>query len=114
MPEKTLELLDRNVIHFVQQRQKLAKYRLPTKKGLLFYGPPGTGKTHTIHYLAKALAGHTTLLITAEQVSLLAEYMTLARLLQPSLVVMEDVDLIATERTTNGSLRGSAFKQAAQ
>jgi cell division protease FtsH len=49
------------------------------------------------------LQGHTTLLITAEQVSLLAEYMTLARLLQPSLVVMEDVDLIATERTRMGA-----------
>ena len=44
---------------------------LATKKGLLFYGPPGTGKTHTIHYLAGALPGHTTLLITAEQVGLL-------------------------------------------
>ena len=77
----------------------MAKFRQATKKGLLFYGPPGTGKTHTIHYLAKALAGHTTLLITAEQVALLSEYMTLARLLQPSIVVMEDVDLIARERT---------------
>jgi cell division protease FtsH len=54
---------------------------LPVKKGLLFYGPPGTGKTHTIRYLAGALRGHTTLLITAEQVALIEEYMTLARLL---------------------------------
>ena len=81
---------------------KLAKYRLPTKKGILFYGPPGTGKTHTIHYLAKALEGHTTLVITAEQVGLLSEYMTLARLLQPSLVIMEDVDLIAKDRAQMG------------
>ena len=65
----------------------------------MFYGPPGTGKTHTIHYLAKALEGHTTLLISAEQVGLLAEYMTLARLLQPSMVIIEDVDLIARDRT---------------
>jgi cell division protease FtsH len=64
----------------------------------LFYGPPGTGKTHTIRYLAGSLQGHTTLLISAEQVALLADYMTLARLLQPSLVVIEDVDLIARDR----------------
>jgi ATP-dependent 26S proteasome regulatory subunit len=64
----------------------------------LFYGPPGTGKTHTIHYLARALENHTTLLISAEQVGLLSEYMTLARLLQPSMVVLEDVDLIARDR----------------
>jgi ATP-dependent 26S proteasome regulatory subunit len=103
LPESTLTLLDRNVIHFVRQRQRLSQFRQATKKGLLFYGPPGTGKTHTIHYLAKALAGHTTLLISAEQVGLLAEYMTLARLLQPSMVIIEDVDLIARDRATMNS-----------
>lgn len=99
LPRKTLDLLDRNVIQFIRQRPELARCRMATKKGLLFYGPPGTGKTHTIHYLAKALEGHTTLLVTAEQVGLLAEYMTLARLLQPSIVVIEDVDLIARDRS---------------
>ena len=99
LPRQTLELLERNVIQFAQQRPQLAKFRQATKKGILFYGPPGTGKTHTIHYLAKALPGHTTLIITAEQVVLLSEYITLARLLQPSIVVVEDVDLIAKDRT---------------
>ena len=103
LPQKTLDLLDRNVIQFVKQREQLARFQQATKKGLLFYGPPGTGKTHTIHYLARALQGHTTLLITAEQVGLLGEYMTLARLLQPSTVVLEDADLIARERTDMGS-----------
>jgi hypothetical protein len=99
LPRATLDLLDRNVIQFVRQRPQLAKFRQATKKGLLFYGPPGTGKTHTIHYLTRALEGHTTLLVTAEQVGLLGEYMTLARLLQPSIVVIEDVDLIARDRS---------------
>ncbi|MBW3597561.1 MAG: ATP-binding protein [Planctomycetes bacterium] len=98
LPRTTLDLLDRNVIQFVRRRPQLAQFGQAAKKGLLFYGPPGTGKTHTIHYLARALEGHTTLLITAEQVGLLGEYMTLARLLQPSLVVIEDVDLIARDR----------------
>jgi cell division protease FtsH len=99
LPRTTLELLERNVLRFVQGREKLGHYGQSRKKGLLFYGPPGTGKTHTIHYLAGALAGHTTLLISGEQVGQLSEYMTLARLLQPSLVVIEDADLIARERT---------------
>ena len=98
LPRTTLELLERNVIQFVRQRARLAEWGLATKKGLLFYGPPGTGKTHTIHYLAAELPGTTTLLISAEQVGLLGEYMTLARLLQPSLVVIEDADLIARDR----------------
>lgn len=104
LPEATLSLLDRNVIQFVKQRERLAQFKQSTKKGLLFFGPPGTGKTHTIHYLARALEGHTTLLISAEQVGLLSEYMTLARLLQPSMVVMEDVDLIARDRKDMNSV----------
>lgn len=104
LPEKTLALLERNVIQFVRQRQQLAEFRQSTKKGILFYGPPGTGKTHTIHYLAQALPGHTTLLVSAEQVGLLSDYMTLARLLQPSIVVLEDVDLIARDRLSMNSV----------
>jgi ATP-dependent 26S proteasome regulatory subunit len=103
LPRKTLDLLERNVVQFVCRRSRLAALGQATKKGLLFYGLPGTGKTHTIHYLAQALPGHTTLLIAAEQVGLLGEYMTLARLLQPSIVVIEDADLIARERTEMGS-----------
>jgi len=98
LPEATVRLLERNVIRFVQQRSELSKLGMPIKKGILLYGPPGTGKTYTIHYLIGALAGHTTLLVTAEQVGLLDEYVSLARLLQPSIVVLEDVDLIGRER----------------
>ncbi len=103
LPEETISLLERNVIQFVKQREQLSHFHQATRKGLLFYGPPGTGKTHTIHYLARALEGHTTLLISAEQVGLLGEYMTLARLLQPSIVIIEDVDLIARNRSNMNS-----------
>lgn len=99
LPEKTLALLERNVTRFIEQRDKLRTMKMGIKKGLLFYGPPGTGKTHTIHYLASQMKDHTTLLITAEQVGLLEEYMQLARFLQPAMVVLEDVDLIARART---------------
>ncbi|MBV8829759.1 MAG: 26S protease regulatory subunit [Acidobacteriaceae bacterium] len=99
LPRITLDLLDRNVTGFNVARPYLKSLHFQARKGLLFYGPPGTGKTHTIHYLASQLPGHTTLLITAEQVGLLGEYFRLARFLQPSVMVIEDVDLIARERT---------------
>jgi len=98
LPEKTLRLLEFNVHGFIQQRGALRDLGLASKKGLLFYGPPGTGKTHTIQYLASQLRDHTTLLITSEQVGLLDEYFQLARFLQPAMVVIEDVDLIARAR----------------
>ena len=98
LPEQTLKLLDRNVLGFVGTRASLRRLGQSTRKGILLYGPPGTGKTHTIRYLATNLPGHTTLIITAEQVAFLGAYMNLARLLQPSMVVIEDVNLIARDR----------------
>jgi ATP-dependent 26S proteasome regulatory subunit len=103
LPEKTLRLLDRNVDGFIRAREHIKSLGLSAKKGLLFYGPPGTGKTHTIHYLASVLTRLTTLLITAEQVGSLDQYFQLARFLQPSMVIVEDVDLIARAREQMGS-----------
>jgi histone H3/H4 len=100
LPDRTLQLLERNVHGFIRQRGQLRELGLPVKKGLLFVGAPGTGKTHTINYLASQLPDHTTLLITSEQVALLDEYFKLARFLQPAMVVIEDVDLIARSRET--------------
>ena len=102
LPEATLKLLDRNVVSFVRSREQLRAMGQSTRKGILLYGPPGTGKTHTIRYLATNLPGHTTLIITAAQIALLAQYMNLARLLQPTMVVIEDVDLIARDRNQMG------------
>jgi ATP-dependent Clp protease adapter protein ClpS len=107
LPDATVRLLDRNVLSFVGSRPQLRKLGQSTRKGILLYGPPGTGKTHTIRYLASNLPGHTTLIITAEQIGLLAHYMNLARLLQPAMVVIEDVDLIARDREAMGPCQES-------
>jgi ATP-dependent 26S proteasome regulatory subunit len=111
LPEATLKLLDRNVLSFVGSRPQLRRLGQSTRKGILLYGPPGTGKTHTIRYLASNLPGHTTLIITAAQVALLAHYISLARLLQPAMVVIEDVDLIARDREHMGPCEESLLNE---
>jgi len=111
LPEQTLRLLDRNVLTFVGTREHLRQLGQSTRKGILLYGPPGTGKTHTIRYLATHLPRHTTLIITAEQIGLLGAYMNLARLLQPSMVVIEDVDLIARNRGDMGPCEESMLNK---
>jgi ATP-dependent Clp protease adapter protein ClpS len=111
LSEATLKLLDRNVLNFVGSRPQLRALGQSTRKGILLYGPPGTGKTHTIRYLASNLPGHTTLIITAAQVALLAQYMNLARLLQPTMVVIEDVDLIARDRNQMGPCEESLLNR---
>jgi len=92
------EYLLRDVSRFRGSRRRYELLGIPYHRGYLLYGPPGTGKTHTIHYLANQLPDHTTLLITAEQVAFLDHYFQLARFLQPAMIVIEDVDLIARSR----------------
>jgi ATP-dependent Clp protease adapter protein ClpS len=111
LPERTLQLLNRNVMGLVENREALRRLGQSTRKGILLYGPPGTGKTHTIRYLAASLPGHTTLIITAEQMGLLGSYMNLARLLQPAMVVIEDVDLIASDRSELDSCEESLLNK---
>ncbi|HJU41061.1 MAG TPA: ATP-binding protein, partial [Tahibacter sp.] len=102
LPEATLQLLERNVVNFAAVRSRLIALGQSGKKGLLFHGPPGTGKTHTVRWLAACLPDHTTLLVTAEQIGGIGEYFSLARLLQPAILVIEDADLIARERGHGG------------
>jgi len=59
---------------------------------------PGTGKTHTVRYLTGRLAGLTVILLTGQSIRFIDQAAALARRLQPSMVVLEDVDLVAADR----------------
>ncbi|HEX6158145.1 MAG TPA: AAA family ATPase, partial [Burkholderiales bacterium] len=69
------------------------------KRGLLLHGAPGTGKTLTAMYVAAQMTGRTVLLLTGRGVGLIERSCAMARVLQPSIVILEDVDLVAEERT---------------
>jgi ATP-dependent 26S proteasome regulatory subunit len=71
------------------------------RRGLLFHGAPGTGKTMVIRYLTRACPDHTVILMAGAQQSLVGEACQIARILAPSIVVMEDIDLVAEEREKN-------------
>lgn len=98
LSDKTRAMVERNVIEFISMRDRLAEGGQNLHKGLLFHGPPGTGKTHCIRHLIGALEDHTTFLVAADSLGLLEQYMQLARLLEPAIIVLEDVDLIARHR----------------
>ncbi|MGH2910092.1 MAG: AAA family ATPase, partial [Solirubrobacteraceae bacterium] len=66
---------------------------------LLLYGPPGTGKTHTTRYLVGQMTGYTRFLLTGRALHTIGSASELARDLQPAVVVLEDVDLIAEDRS---------------
>lgn len=69
------------------------------KRGILLYGPPGTGKTHTVRFLLGASEGTTAILLSGGTLAHVGEAARMARALQPSIVVLEDCDLIAEDRS---------------
>ena len=98
LPAGVLERIERHTIVFAEQAERLLAAGRSLKRGLLLYGPPGVGKTLTVLYLSRRMAGRTVILTTGLGMGLLQPAVQLARLLAPSMVVLEDVDLIAEER----------------
>jgi hypothetical protein len=95
---ETLAEVQRQVVEVARHKERLLAAGQHLKRGLLLYGPPGTGKTHTVRYLTSRLAGTTVLQLTGNAMHLIAEACSVARALQPSMLVIEDVDLIADDR----------------
>lgn len=100
LPLQVLSIIERNILGFFRHAEALRRAGQGTRHGVLLHGSPGTGKTLVTRYLATNV-GATVLLITGRQYALLRATCQLARLLAPSLVVLEDVDLIATDRRRN-------------
>jgi ATPase family associated with various cellular activities (AAA) len=102
LPPGTLERIERQTVGFSAARERMRAAGRHLKRGMLLHGPPGTGKTLTVRYLAGRLTGHTVLLLSGHGLELIGDAVGLARRLQPSVVVLEDVDLVAEERTMPG------------
>jgi hypothetical protein len=98
LPEGVLERIERHTIVFAERAERLLAAGRSLKRGLLLYGPPGVGKTLTVLYLSGRMPGRTVILIAGLGMGGLQPAVQLARLLAPSMVVLEDVDLIAEER----------------
>jgi hypothetical protein len=103
LPQGLLERIERQTVDFGFHSRRLLAAGRHLKRGLLLYGPPGTGKTYTIMYLAGQMRDRTIFLMTGRGLGLVAQTCAMARALQPSIVVLEDVDLIAEERTKGGA-----------
>jgi ATPase family associated with various cellular activities (AAA) len=98
LPDGTLARVERHVVGAVRHRDALRSAGQHLKRGLLLYGPPGTGKTHTVRYLLGALPGVTCVVLSGNALSLVSDATELAHALQPAVVILEDVDLIAEHR----------------
>ncbi|MFD9958005.1 AAA family ATPase [Amycolatopsis sp. NPDC058986] len=98
LPDGVLDSIERHIVGIAEHGDRLLAAGQHLKRGLLLHGPPGTGKTHTVRYLMGRLPGNTVVVLTGVAMRFIASAASLARRLQPSIVVLEDVDLIAQDR----------------
>jgi SpoVK/Ycf46/Vps4 family AAA+-type ATPase len=101
LPDDVMRVVERNVLGLLEHRETLHRVGRSTRHGVLFHGPPGVGKTLVTKFLARAATGYTVILLTGRHLKFVRESCRLAKLLAPSMVVMEDVDLVASERGEN-------------
>jgi len=103
LPAGVLERIERESVGFSKHAERLHAAGRHLKRGMLLHGAPGTGKTLTAMYLAGRMPDRTVLLITGRSMGLLEQACAMARMLQPATIILEDVDLIAEERTRQGA-----------
>jgi hypothetical protein len=102
LPTETLDSIERHTVGVSRHADVLLAAGRHLKRGLLLFGPPGTGKTLSVMYLCGQMPGRTTLLLSGPSAGALGQATAIARSLQPAMVVLEDVDLVAAERTMPG------------
>jgi hypothetical protein len=103
LPPGVLDRIVRHVVGIGEHREHLLAAGQHLKRGVLLYGPPGTGKTLTVRHLLSRTPGTTAVLLTGAGIRFVSEAADLARAMQPAIVVLEDVDLVASERGMHGA-----------
>lgn len=110
-PELKEEILD-NTVNFLRRRKQLSRYGIPRKRGIILAGAPGTGKT----LISRVLVNHSTgITCLASDPALLSSegYINalyqIASDLKPSIVFLEDIDMIGQQRLESHYSRGDAL-----
>ncbi|MUK02333.1 AAA family ATPase [Vibrio cholerae] len=99
LPAGLLARVMEHALGIAAHRDALVAAGQHLKRGVLLYGPPGTGKTHTVRFLLSRSEGTTAILLSGGTLGHVSEAARMARALQPSIVVLEDCDLIAEDRS---------------
>jgi hypothetical protein len=111
LPEGLLKRIERQTTEAGQYSEALKKAGKKLKRGILLHGKPGTGKTLTAMYLASAMRQRTVLMLTGRGQGLVEKSCHFAKWLEPAMVVIEDVDLIAEERSKQNSCENALLME---
>ncbi|HXS64604.1 MAG TPA: ATP-binding protein [Streptosporangiaceae bacterium] len=110
LPDGVIDGIERQVLGVARHAARLRASGQHLRRGVLLYGVPGTGKTHTLRYLLSRLPGVTAVLLSGRALGMIGSACSVARALQPCLIVVEDVDLIAEERDHYGGESSLLFE----
>lgn len=99
LPPGVLGDVARHVVGIGKHRDALRAAGRHLKRGVLLYGPPGSGKTLTVRHLLSETPGITAVVLAGDSIRFVTQAAELARAMQPAIVVLEDVDLIAADRS---------------
>jgi hypothetical protein len=102
LSEQVKEIVHNSIVGFYRHQETLRRVGVEMKRGILFHSPPGTGKTSISLYLANLLPNFTVCFVSGRRLLYPRELCSMARYLQPTMLVFEDIDLIAAERDMNG------------
>ncbi|GAA3816899.1 AAA family ATPase [Sphaerisporangium flaviroseum] len=99
LPDGVLTTVERHIAGIAEHAARLREHGQHLKRGLLLHGPPGTGKTHTVRYFMGRMRECTVIVLTGSAIKYVTQAAGLARRLQPAIVILEDVDLVARDRS---------------
>jgi hypothetical protein len=99
LPDGLLDRVTDHVLGIAEHRAVLGEHGQHLKRGILLFGPPGTGKTHTVRYLMSQSPDTTVVLLSGGSLRFIHDAAKVARAHQPAIVVLEDCDLIAEDRS---------------
>jgi hypothetical protein len=99
LPEGVLETIELHTVEFARHTDVLRAGGRHLRRGLLMHGRPGTGKTLTASYLISRLEGRTVVILSGGGLGLIGAACALVKDLQPGVVILEDIDLVAYERS---------------
>jgi transitional endoplasmic reticulum ATPase len=105
VPEEVWTEIDLNVAAATEHRELMERLGLGVRRGILLAGPPGVGKSVISRVLARELLGRFTVMMVdarAGQFALSGVYQE-ARGFGPTLVIIEDIDLIVGSRKGRGA-----------
>ncbi len=112
MDPEAKDEIQANTIGFLANRERLAGYGIPAKRGVLLVGKPGTGKTLVCKALMAGSQGITCIMAhdyALDEEEYITQLYELAQDLSPCIVFIEDIDLIAQDRIEWGYTRGPAL-----